>query len=229
MTDFIWGKTILTAYKYIDKAAQRLDELTLSGALRSGGCKGDCRLTTAEQVERVLDLVNKKTKLCNLKIIIDETLNRFAYEEQLLLKLRYVRNMKFETFSNVLKFTKRTYFRHLEEALKKFCAMLCREGYDNGWFEREYLDQKWIKRIKTKMDEKEKFGKEFDGQEADEAGADEVVAGEVGTDADEAEKYGEYEAGGKIGAGATDGEVCGGAGVCVCGAVEATHRGGITL
>jgi hypothetical protein len=58
--------------------------------------------------------------------------------------------------------------------------MLDREGYDNRWFEREYLDQKWIKRIKAKMDEKERLGKEFDDGEATGEACGEIGIGAAG-------------------------------------------------
>lgn len=153
--EMIIGKTMLCAYGYLGAAADKLDELTMGRALsagvsdKGGGTAGG--LTTYEQVDRILDLVNKKVRLCSLKATIDETLNQLSYEEQLILKMRYIQGLKFEYFGDILKYTKRTYFRRIDTALKKFCGAMARNGYSDEWFEKEYMNQKWIKNLYRKL------------------------------------------------------------------------------
>lgn len=115
----IWCKSFLSIYHMIPSLINAIDKMVFLKSVNSSNfsLSGEA---TANQVEAIFNLTQKKVNLINLKVLTDETLLEISKTSAKMIKLRYIDcicSAKAIEFSGL---SRRTYFRTLKKALHEF-------------------------------------------------------------------------------------------------------------
>ncbi|MEG2159481.1 MAG: radical SAM protein, partial [Clostridia bacterium] len=76
-----------------------------------------------------------------------EEFNKLNKDDKRLLYMRYIKRMTVDEIAVFYDYSRRTAYRRLEPALKRFSLSLSASKYDNEWFVRKFCNQKWIRNI----------------------------------------------------------------------------------
>ena len=149
MLDISDGKTLISAYKFIERTCNAIDEFILKHAINYGP---DPEFSsTYDVVNNIVNLMERKNKLIKLKNIIDNTIQSLNVLDRqiLIIKMRFKVNTK--NLQAILKLpSERTTFRKIEHALASFTMHLNQSEYAK-LIENLIEDEGWIYRIKQSM------------------------------------------------------------------------------
>lgn len=146
MKSNIWGKTILTVYKHLDRVSNSIDKVVKENAFSSFYFAGNnqAKNSVMAVAERIIDLTERKKKLINLRVLADKALLECDRQAAKILIERYMDGDSSAEIANRYNLNIRTYFRHLLAAEERFCQIMAKYGYGDKKL-REYLkDEKWI-------------------------------------------------------------------------------------
>lgn len=138
-------KTLITAYRYIERTCKSLDDYIYKHAINFGPDPEVC--STQKVINSILDLMERKNRLYKLKDVIDETVNNLPMLEKqiIILKMRFRANAK--TLQQVLNISsERTAFRKIDQALEKFGILLNKSQFAD-LIQRTIVSETWIARI----------------------------------------------------------------------------------
>ena len=85
--------------------------------------------------------------MINLKVSVEDALNRMDKEGKRIITLAYFDSCKSDQISEILGVSLRTYFRKKAMAFNKFTQIIKEIGYDESFFEMEYSQEKWFMAI----------------------------------------------------------------------------------
>lgn len=125
---FVTAKTVIKTYGRLSKVAEDIEKIIKDAALGSFGSTQPAIC----QAEKILDLIEKKNLLVNLKLIARKALKALTEEEFDILASRYGRSKK------ELYLSRRTYFRRVRNALRAFSRELAARGITREVFENDY-------------------------------------------------------------------------------------------
>lgn len=161
----IWSKTILSIYRTLETLVRAIDNLVLERGRSSGVRSHMFGSNTFNYMNGVIDLIERKRKLINLKLIIESALLKLGCEQQRVLMLTYFDKVKSAEIASLLNCSARTYFRKKEVALNSFTIALKNLNYGCDYLEKNYLSEKWLMDyyfFNTKYDNEENvFNKKF--------------------------------------------------------------------
>lgn len=120
----IWCKSFLSIYSLIPSITKGIDNLILYKGINSCQTSYITSNSTIKQAESIIGLSQKKVNLINLKVLTDETLLEMSKFNAKLLILRYIDGISIEKIVEVLKISRRSYYRKLNKALKEFEVIL---------------------------------------------------------------------------------------------------------
>ena len=156
MKSNIWTKTILFTYKYLDNIAGALDKLIDRQALNSyyycGGNQMDNGVMAV--ADRIIKLSQRKIKLINIKVLVEQTLEKCDTLLAQLLIEKYVDNDKIEEIAKRHNLSSRTYFRRLMQAEDSFSYLMSLRGFNDEKLKDYLKDEKWIMEIYNKFSHK---------------------------------------------------------------------------
>lgn len=138
----IFGKTLLHAYRHIEKITDAYDKVVKKIALNSIYSNISGANNTLTITNKMIDLLDKKEKYLNLKVICEEGIFRLNDEDKKILCLLYFEGVNYKVCSNLLKISTRTFFRKKQTAIANFCFQLEKMGYDLNYFIKNYSDDK---------------------------------------------------------------------------------------
>lgn len=141
MKQKIWAKTLLASYNSLETIANAVDNLVVSQGINSA----NNHLTTIENAERIINLIQRKKLLVNLKVLVDSTVAKLDNLSARLIIMRYLDNIKPDICLEILKLSRRTYFRRLDRALDEFSLKLKLSGYTPDVLEQLVQKEYWIK------------------------------------------------------------------------------------
>jgi len=151
MEEKIWSKTLLTCYDSLEKIANAIDNLVVTNCVNSAS-NGHSILQNAN---RVIDLMERKKKIVNIKVLIEDVLSFIEPKHTRVLILKYVDRVKSEDMAKVLNVSLRTLFRKINRSLELFAEALIKKGYSpevlSLWLENEG----WIKELYNALIKKE--------------------------------------------------------------------------
>ena len=133
----IWCKTFLNIYRYLEKITYAIDKIVLTTGL-------NMQLEAEVSAKKMIELTERKVKLINLKLFIENMLNTLNEEHTKLLMLKYVDNIKSEEIAKLFNISNRTFFRKSTHALTSFELALKRAGKTAEILFKEYKDEAWI-------------------------------------------------------------------------------------
>ena len=162
MKQKIWAKTLLASYNSLETITNAVDNLVVTQGINSA----NNHLTTIENAEKIISLIQRKKLLVNLKVLVDSNIEKLDNLSARLLIMRYLDNIKPDICLEILKLTRRTYFRKLDRALEEFSLKLKLSGYTPAVLEQLVQKEHWIKEhynnfLKQEMQKTEKDSDEI--------------------------------------------------------------------
>lgn len=153
MKETTWVKTILSVYRHLELIASTIDEMVKEEVTKSFVA---LYRTTMESVEKLIELNERKRKLVNLKVIIEQGIVQLKKKtDQRILAMHYVDGMKSTDITTCLHISPRTFFRRKNNAMNEFMTVLKQAGYTMDWWIKEYENEKWLMNYFYKNVEKE--------------------------------------------------------------------------
>ncbi|MBQ8430494.1 MAG: hypothetical protein IJX26_00915 [Clostridia bacterium] len=128
MLDLNDVKVLISAYKYIERTCQAIDNFIFKHAINYGP---DPEISSTENVlNHIIDLMERKNSLINLKQIIDENIKSMPVLDRqiLIIKMKYRTSIK--NLQAILKIaSERTTFRRIGNAINNFMLKLEKSGH----------------------------------------------------------------------------------------------------
>lgn len=151
MANFLWAKTILSAYRYVPKIIKEVDNIVAEHALRSSGfdCSSFSQLSTLSQIDRMVKLTDLKNRAAFLKSYVEETMSKLSFIKQKLLSEIFFENKKITKVVMIGQLSPRTYYRRIQEALIDFEKIMDSSSYTSLDFEKDFRNDDWILRIQA--------------------------------------------------------------------------------
>lgn len=124
--------------------ANSLDKQVLDIGKSSNSTQLQKIQSTYYQASRIIELMERKRKMINLKVSVEDTLNRLKKTDKRILTLVFIDGVKSEKVAQIMGVSIRTFFRKKLFALQNFASIYQELGYDNEFFEREYVYEPWF-------------------------------------------------------------------------------------
>ena len=134
------GKTLLCAYRHLEAITNAYEKLIKKIALNSIYSSISGPNNTFSVTNKMLDLLDKKEKYLNLKVICEKTILNLNDEDKKILCLIYFDNVNYTMCAKLLNISVRTFFRRKQTAIANFCFQLEKLGYDEKYFLKNYFD-----------------------------------------------------------------------------------------
>ena len=131
------GKTILSCYNSIDKIIVQIENVIRKKASNSVFDFS----STEKQAEKILQLVEIRKDLFELKIICEKAFSKLSEFDKTLIRYKYFKILPDDENFDL---KSRTYFRKQIKALDSFNKILISLGYDEYWFNKKYLKIAYI-------------------------------------------------------------------------------------
>lgn len=141
MKQKIWAKTLLTTYNCLEPISDAIDKLVISQGVNS--CCNN--LTTLENAEKIINLIQRKKIMVNLKVIIENVMASLDTQSARILVMKYFDKVKPEVCFSLLEMSRRTYFRKIDKAIEEFSIHLKNFGYSSETLEQLLSKENWIK------------------------------------------------------------------------------------
>lgn len=153
----VWSKTLLSIYNCLFGLSKEIDKIILSYGLKSGFYNGISN--TFRDVEKMIELTDRKVTFINLKVLIEKTLCSLDDLSCKILILKYCDRMSNETIIEALNLKKRTYFRKINNAISGFSSELLMKGFCEDKIIMLLKEETWIIDIFNDLYKKEKENK----------------------------------------------------------------------
>ena len=134
---YTYQKTLLYACKSIKESIRECDKIIEYSAYNSKYSSESCLLIA----NRILEIIEEKNKLIELKNVLRKIIKNFTSEEKKLFAYKYL-GVK-QTFE----FSTRQYFRNQDKLVKNFACTLRFFGLTEEVFKKEYLHIPYIKSL----------------------------------------------------------------------------------
>lgn len=146
-----WSKSALSIYHYLETMSKTIDKIVLDTGKSSNNKELSNYQTTYCQTGKIIKLTDRKRKLINLKIIVEDGLARIPKESRRILTLFYIDGIKSNMIAQLLGISIRTFFRQKLKALEDFSQKLLDMGYDEEFFKEDYLCERWFEVVYNDM------------------------------------------------------------------------------
>lgn len=145
MEQKIWAKTLLSSYNCLEKISSAIDSLVVSQGVSSARN----HLSTIENAEKIINLIQRKKLLINLKVLIEQTIAELSTSSAKILVLKFFDRVKSEVCLEVLAMPRRTFFRRVDGAIAEFASKLKQHGYDSDMLKNMLKNERWIVSMHT--------------------------------------------------------------------------------
>lgn len=157
MQNHVWAKTILTAYRFLERIAGAIDKIIEKKALASSYMMGSEILTnnTLALTDKIIELSQRKVKLINIKVLVQQALKALDTDSARLLIKKYIEKQPIPSIMQQFSLARRTYFRKIEQAEAAFEAQCSRLKYPSKKLDEYLKDEIWISEIKQSFEKGE--------------------------------------------------------------------------
>ena len=147
------AKVLISAYRFIEKNCDLINEFVYKHAVNFGPAPEYC--STYDVTNNIINLIERKNRLINFKLIIDELINNLNNEDKLIIlaKMRY--NLSMKSFCKMFEMpSARTAYRRMQTALEHFTIHANNSRYKEKL---EYLldNEQWIVAMRKEHLQKE--------------------------------------------------------------------------
>jgi len=147
MRKLVWSKTLLESYKYVSRIIKSIDRLVVDSSVKSYTI-GWGELSTPEQMEQIIDLIERKKRLQSVKLMIEEALKNIDRKSAKILVQHFIDKVDTGKIAAECELNKRTMTRRINKmqiemmdkmrdlgfGIKKIELLLGNEGWIVGIF-----------------------------------------------------------------------------------------------
>ena len=155
--DLLWAKTLLSVYRYLERLCGSIDKIINRTGLSSINVNSQTFYynNVYSITQRIIDLSHRKVTLINLKLLIEDILQKMRPCEAKCLISRYVDGTKRRVMAEHEAVSLRTIFRRIERAEASFSKILLAKGYDEVKICKMLIDEQWIHNVYSRIAEKD--------------------------------------------------------------------------
>lgn len=143
MKKLVWGKTLLLSYKYLSRIIKGIDRIVLERSTKSYSVDW-CESTTIEQMEQIIDLIQRKKRLQSVKMLIEESLKSVDRQNAKTLIRYFIDKVDLEIIAEENKLSKRTMSRRINSMLLDLIDKIRDLGYGIDKIELLLENEGWI-------------------------------------------------------------------------------------
>ncbi len=156
MKNNIMAKTLLMSYNYLERIADKIDNIITKEALGSRCVTFEMLIHNSSMSvsNRIIELSERKVKIINLKVLIEEMLAKVSDDDFSLLCQRFIEGKKVNEIMSLSSCSERTAFRRIENAVDSFAKVLKSTGYNDYKLQDMISGEAWISNIAEKTLEK---------------------------------------------------------------------------
>lgn len=141
---FVWTKTLLSIYKYIDTLTSAIDDLVYKQSINSGHFGGGYYNSAYCCASKVIELSERKRKLLVIKDGIDDALATLPSLSVRILVLTYFDLIKSSGVAKVLNISIRTFFRRKNVCIEKLSNALSLQGWTSEKLINYLKNESWL-------------------------------------------------------------------------------------
>jgi len=161
----IYVKTLLEIYKNLPNILCVLDKIIerrASTLMPTSSIYGGSFNETYEQVNKVINLSERKDKLLNLYVIIEKFLEFLNQQERKIIILKFVQKYKNIDVAKDVNMSERTIFRKIDKILDKIALFLINQNWNLEFLKHQVGNESWINDLyKQKVNEDKKLKKTY--------------------------------------------------------------------
>lgn len=154
--DYLWAKTILSIYRYLERIAGAIDKIIFQRGIGSANiCDQNYYYNNILSVsQKIIDLSERKVTLINLKLIVEDTLKVINQEDAEILIEKFLDGLKMKDIEERHNFSPRTAFRKVDGAVRSFASGLSVKGYNDSKLEEMLKKETWVFRVYEQLSAK---------------------------------------------------------------------------
>ncbi len=143
MKKLLWAKTLFESYKYLGRIIKSIDRLVVEKSSFSGNLyQGESN--TIEDMEAVIDLIQRKKRLLSVKLLIEESIKNTNQDDATLLVKYYIDKIDAQTLADEMHTNRRTIHRYINKALRGIMEQIFNLGYTYKDIETMLENEGWI-------------------------------------------------------------------------------------
>ena len=89
-----WSRSVLSIYKYLETMSNTIDKLVIDMGKNSNSPILQKFQSTYCQASKIIELIDRKRKMINLKVAVEETLNKLDKTHKRILMLVFVDGLR---------------------------------------------------------------------------------------------------------------------------------------
>ena len=144
-----WSKIILSYYSYLEQSVKAIDKFVLDKCVYTSYFDCGLNFDIEKRFNKVMELIDKKRRFINLKVIIEKALTEINEKYRKILVLFYIDKVSCEEIAKVMGLNLRPMFRHKNLAIESFTKALSRNGFNLDYFQENYAGDKWLFMVNT--------------------------------------------------------------------------------
>lgn len=155
MKKYVWAKTLLSVYPYLEVVADDIDRQVDIIAKNSFYVTGVNFVTnsTSMVADNIIELSQRKVSLINIKVLIEKAFKECKSELAQILIQKYVDHDKSREIAESCNLSMRTYFRKLDEGLKAFAKSIAGQGFTDDKLKKYLQNEDWIMIVFSQLEE----------------------------------------------------------------------------
>ena len=145
-------KALFTVYPSIPNIVSVIDNIVLqraSSIMPLSNVYGSAT-STRNEIEKVIDLSDRKMRLLNLVALIREILSGLSENDYETIDMKFFKRMKTSSIASRLEIDERSVFRRINKAIERSVSFCVSHDYDSVFLSRELEGEMWIKEIYNK-------------------------------------------------------------------------------
>ncbi|MBE7076978.1 MAG: hypothetical protein E7374_03725 [Clostridiales bacterium] len=142
------SEALIKCYRMLAKKCEALDRFIQNHAFHFGVT--DCEFGSFDVCNNIIDLMTRKNRLINLKVIVDKAIDVLSENDKKVIFIKMHYNLSMAEICEILELKERTAFRRIEKAIENLTASLNNSKYSEKL---DYImrDEEWIERIRDEI------------------------------------------------------------------------------
>ena len=140
----IWAKTLISIYRFLPAIADAVDNLIKKKTINSLYYNSNFQSSTYEIANNVIELTERKIKLINIKVILEQAITNLKLNDKKLLVLYYIDGVDKFDIMKIFNISQRTFFRRKELAIISLGKQLSALGYNSEKLSKYLKSEHWL-------------------------------------------------------------------------------------
>ena len=138
----IWVKTLLSIYGTLPNIIKLIDSIITKNATNPFG--NNLNDSTMGQIDRVINLFDRKNKLLNIYLLIKKMIEGASDEEKRLISYKFVNKITIPAMAQKFACTERNVFRKINNLVDRLTASTIERGWTICFIETQLSNEPWI-------------------------------------------------------------------------------------